>query len=228
MFVSVCMATYNGERYVREQLESILKELPQSAEIIVADDNSTDKTLQIVEDFKDSRIKILRGESRLGPIYNLERALQNAKGDIIFLADQDDVWLPGKVDSVCKALENSSLVMHDAYILKNGNRERTLSSIRPYKKGVFNNWLKNTYTGCCMAFRRELLKTALPFPKKLPMHDQWLGLVAEKKYDVCYLQTPYIEYRIHESNATQITGKKKSALKRIAWRLSLLRALLGL
>ncbi len=79
-----------------------------------------------------------------------------------------------------------------------------------------------------MAFRRELLETALPFPRRLPMHDQWLGIVAEKKYGTCYLQVPLIEYRIHDSNATQIAGKSRGMLRRISWRLSLFRALLSL
>lgn len=226
--ISVCMPTFNGARFIRQQVESILRELPQDAEIVVADDNSTDDTLQILNGLCDSRIKILPGKAHLGPIYNLERALQNAKGDTIFLADQDDIWLQGKVDSVCKALENSLLVMHDAYLQKNGSRSGRLSKIRPYKKGMFSNWLKNTYTGCCIAFRRELLLTALPFPKHLPMHDQWLGIVAEKQGSVGYLAEPLIEYRIHENNATQILGKKKGALQRLIWRFWLLKAILKL
>lgn len=248
MMISVCMATYNGERYVREQLESILRQLPDSAEVLVADDGSTDDTLKIIGGINDPRIRILPQSEHLGPVYNFERALQAAKGDVIFLSDQDDIWLSGKVEQVLAALgsgaktgsENTAknsvaLVVHNASFIDGVGH--TLSELgamwdnRPYQKGVFKNWLKNSYTGCCMTFKREVLLAALPFPKNLPMHDQWLGLVAERSFgsgSIVALEQPLIQYRVHEKNATHLTGGANSGIfQKIKWRFDLLRAFLG-
>lgn len=232
--ISVCMTTYNGERYLRQQLESILSQLSeQDAEIIIADDGSTDETLRIVESLKDSRIRVLPSEKHLGTIYNYERALQVAKGDVIFLADQDDIWLPGKVAVVLDKLKECDLVMHDAYMLRQKDsqegawqRSGKLSDIRPYKSGVVSNWWKNSFTGCCVAFRRDVLEKALPFPKKLPMHDQWLGLIAERYFKVRWIEEPLVEYRQHSSNATHIGNSPAGVLQKIKWRVNLVCAIL--
>ena len=244
--ISVCMATYNGGKFLREQLESILSQLPATradgspeAEVIIADDGSTDDTLSVVESFNDSRICVLPTKQHLGVIYNFERALQAAKGDVIFLADQDDVWLPGKVDKVVDKLNECDLVLHDAYMLFEntlaenslGNssawqRSGLLSAIRPYKPGVLENWFKNSFTGCCMAFRRNVLEKSLPFPKNLPMHDQWLGLVAEKNFKVHYIAEPLVEYRQHSTNATHIGHSPAGILQKIKWRIDLAKAII--
>lgn len=223
--ISVCMATYNGSRFIREQLESILLQLPTESEIVVADDGSTDDTLSVVSSLNDSRIRVLPAESHLGVIYNFERALHSAKGDIIFLSDQDDVWLPRKVEKVLDLLKTCDLVMHNAYMSYDGVRGSRLSEIRPYARGLFRNWLKNSYHGCCMAFRRSVLEKALPFPKKLPMHDQWLGLIAEKYFKVGYLPEPLVDYRQHTMNATHLGNSSAGLFKKIKWRLDLLKAL---
>ena len=152
----------------------------------------------------------------------------------MFLTDQDDVWLPGKVARVLGGLENATLVLHEAYLLhRAGSSEEwirgdLLSQIRPFARGMLRNWFKNGYTGNCMAFRRELLAKALPFPAKLPMHDQWLGLVAEKYFGVEYIPEALVEYRQHKTNATRITGSGKGVWQRIMWRLDLAKALMRL
>ncbi len=231
--ISICMATYNGGKYLRQQLESILPQLSQQdAEIIIADDGSTDETLQIVESLKDSRIRVLPAEKHLGIIYNYERALQAAKGDVVFLADQDDIWLPGKVEKVLVALNEADLVTHEAWMLRvtgtsdsSWTRTGKLSDIRPYRRGALRNWWRNSFTGCCLAFRKNVLEKALPFPKKLPMHDQWLGIVAEKYFKVGYIAEPLVEYRQHTSNATRIGNSPVGLLQKIKWRLNLAKAL---
>ena len=228
--ISVCMATFNGGKFICEQLESILSQLPPDAEIVIADDGSTDETLQVVAALNDSRIRVLPAEKHLGVIYNFERALRAAKGDVVFLADQDDVCLSGKVSKGLAKLEECDLVMHDAWLLHKGDagmwvRKGKLSDIRPYQSGVVCNWWKNSFTGCCMAFRRSILDRALPFPRNLPMHDQWLGLVAEKFFRVSYVTEPLIEYRQHSGNATHIGKSPAVFLQKIKWRLNLARAI---
>src|SRR5687767_8891539 len=101
--VSVCMATFNGARFVEAQVESILRELRPDDELVVSDDGSSDATLDKVRRFSDARVRILAA-GRLGVAPNFEHALRHARGDCIFLSDQDDVWLPGKVELMCKAL----------------------------------------------------------------------------------------------------------------------------
>ncbi len=228
--ISVCMATYNGSKFIREQLESILSQLPADAEIVIADDGSTDDTMQVVESLKESRIRVLPAEKHLGVIYNYERALQASKGEIIFLADQDDIWLPGKVEKVLAALNEADLVTHDAWMLRpsesSWTRSGKLSDIRAYKSGVVTNWWKNTFTGCCIALRRSVLGKALPFPKNLPMHDQWLGLVAEKYFKVKSIDEPLVEYRQHSTNATHIGNSPAGVLQKIKWRVNLLKAII--
>ena len=232
--ISVCMATYNGGKFIREQLESILSQLPSDhSEIVIADDGSTDDTLAVVNSLGDSRIRLLNAEEHLGVIYNYERALQASKGEIIFLADQDDIWLPGKVDKVLAALNDADLVAHDAWMLRpSGSQDSSwtragkLSDIRAYKSGVVANWWKNTFTGCCMAFRRNILDKALPFPKNLPMHDQWLGLVAEKNFKVKSIDEPLVEYRQHSTNATHIGNSPAGVFQKIKWRLDLIKAII--
>lgn len=233
--ISVCMATFNGERFLRQQLESILVQLPQAldkAEVIVADDGSTDKTLSVIDSLQDGRVHVLPVTEHLGPIYNFERALKAARGDIVFLADQDDLWLPGKVSRCLESLKSCDLVLHDAYMLYEDNsstwkRGRLFSEIRPYVKGVFRNWLVNSYTGCCMAFNRAALEASLPFPKNLPMHDQWLGLVAEKYFKVEFLPEPLVDYRQHSGNATHIGNSPAGVLQKIRWRVDLAKALVS-
>ena len=228
--ISVCMASYNGGKYIREQLESILSQLPSDVEIVIADDGSTDDTLQVVESLNEPRIRMLPAEKHLGVIYNYERALLASKGEIVFLADQDDVWLPGKVTKVLDALKEFDLVAHDAWMLRpsesSWTRSGKLNDIRAYKSGVVANWWKNSFTGCCMAFRRNVLDKALPFPKNLPMHDQWLGLVAEKYFKVKSIDEPLVEYRQHSSNATHIGNSPAGVLQKIKWRLNLLKAII--
>jgi glycosyltransferase involved in cell wall biosynthesis len=226
------MATYNGGKFIREQLESILSQLSSDAEIVIADDGSADDTLAVVKSIGDARLRLLPAEKHLGVIYNFERALQASKGEIIFLADQDDVWLPGKVEKVLAALNEADLVIHDAWMLRPSEpsgsswvRTGKLSDIRPYRSGVAANWWKNRYTGNCIAFRRLVLDKAFPFPKNLPMHDQWLGLVAEKFFRVSYVTEPLIEYRQHSGNATHIGRSPAGVFQKTKWRFDLARAL---
>ena len=229
--ISVCLASYNGEKYIREQIDSIISQLSENDELIISDDGSSDDTMRIVEGYVDSRIKILHHGAPHGVVHNFENALRHAKGDYIFLSDQDDVWLPGKVARVLDMLSCETLVMHDAYMLKKDVLSgmwvhgKLLGEVRPFAKGKLRNWFKNGYTGCCMAFRRELLEHALPFPKNLPMHDQWLGLVAERKFSVGYIPEALVEYRQHSMNATHIERSSAGMLQRLKWRIALAKAL---
>jgi glycosyltransferase involved in cell wall biosynthesis len=120
MKISVCMATYNGCEYVKDQISSILVQLRADDELIIVDDKSTDITLQILDEFNDSRIKIIKNEINLGVIKNFEKAINNASGNLIFLSDQDDVWLPNKVEKILQVFQkypDITLILSDAQII---------------------------------------------------------------------------------------------------------------
>ena len=93
---SVCMASFNGERYIKEQIDSILLQIGEDDELIISDDGSTDQTVDVICSYRDDRIKFVRNVNRHGCIGNFENALRVASGDFIFLADQDDIWLSDK------------------------------------------------------------------------------------------------------------------------------------
>lgn len=202
------MATYNGSKYIKEQLDSILPQLPEDAELIVSDDGSKDDTLELVRGFRDARIKIIAGPGK-GPVNNFENALKEATGEIIFLSDQDDVWQPEKLEKVLSAFDdNTECVLHDAVVTDAGG-ETLMPSFFAWRKvrhGVFGNLMKNSYTGCCMALTKELVTKALPFPQDIEMHDWWLGLMAEKNGTAKFIEDKLINYRRHGENANSLDG----------------------
>ena len=114
--ISVCIATYNGEKFIKEQIDSILRQLSLDDEIIVSDDGSTDDTISIIISIDDKRIRIIEGPRKHSPTLNFECAMKEAKGDYIFLADQDDVWKPNKVEVCFKWLQNYDCVVSDAEV----------------------------------------------------------------------------------------------------------------
>ncbi|MCR5313105.1 MAG: glycosyltransferase [Bacteroidaceae bacterium] len=215
--ISVCLTTYNGEKFIRTQLDSILCQLGREDEIIISDDGSKDKTLQILESYQDSRIKIFHHDSSSvkttfpldKPTHNFEYALQQAKGDIIFLSDQDDKWLDEKVTKMVKALENADLAIHDCIVTDTDFNPIIPSYFNHIKvhQGVWKNAARATYLGCCMAFKRNILKEALPFPKTKVGHDLWLGIIADMKFKTVLVNEPLLCYRKHNANMTP-SGKK--------------------
>jgi len=223
--ISVCLASYNGSEYIQDQVLSILNQLCINDEIIVSDNGSSDNTLSILEGFNDPRIKIFI-ETSPGIISNFSNALNHAQGEFIFLADQDDVWLDGKVEQVFHLLNNEfDLVLHDAVVVDQELNviASSLFSLNMSRSGFIQNFQKNSYVGCCMAFNRKVLDTALPIPQNVGMHDWWIGLVAEKFFNVAHLSTPLIQYRRHSNNASNTSSKSMfSYSRRIKWRLSIL------
>ena len=208
MTVSVALAAYNGEQYIAEQISSILPQLSEDDEIVVSLDPSTDGTKEIICSIaeNDSRIKLVDGEGS-GLIKNFENAIKNCKNDIIFFSDQDDIWLPEKVARITEEFEKDSellLVMHDARIVDENLNETEASFFehRGTKTGILKNIWKNSFMGCCMAVRKEALKYILPFPCNLPMHDQWIGLMAEKVGKPAFITDRLILFKRHGDNTS--------------------------
>lgn len=208
------MATYNGGDYIDEQLSSILSQLGNNDEVIISDDHSTDKTMELLLQFQqnDHRIKIYSNNTGRGYTNNFENALKNATGEFIFLADQDDIWLPGKVNRYLTLFEDCDFIVSDCHVVDQSLNITSSSHFKMHqvRSGFFRNFIRPRYIGACMAFRKNVLVMALPFPgyQKYIAHDYWLSLVAELNFKVSMLEAPYLLYRRHSNNTS--TGGIKS------------------
>jgi glycosyltransferase involved in cell wall biosynthesis len=219
--ISVCMATYNGSSYIREQVSSVLPQLGPDDELVIVDDASTDTTVEILKSYNDPRITSSVNERNLGPVRSFERALQMASGDLIFLCDQDDIWCEGKIAHVRAMFESDATLTlvstNTALMDENGNligHDRTRERI---PGGLFANLFKNRYQGCTMAFRKAVVSAALPFPKQIPMHDSWIGLVNCLVGRSAYIEEPLVLYRRHQRNVTRATRNSLSTVVLHRW-----------
>ena len=223
--ISVCMATFNGAEFIAQQIESILTQLGPNDELIISDDGSTDATCKIVAAFDDKRIKLITNSSTSGPVCNFQYALQHASGDLIFLADQDDLWEPNKVIIQVGLLGNYDLVVSDCCLIDvNGSLVAdSFFKLRGSGAGFIKNLYQNSFLGCCMAFRRSVMNKALPFPPSIAMHDIWIGLVAELYGTTCFCPEKLVRYRRHSATATKTGGRSSfSTMHQIAYRWQLL------
>ena len=212
--ISVCMATYQGEKYINLQLRSILGQLSADDEVIVVDDCSTDRTCDEIYTLNDTRLVLVRNNENQGVLRAFETALSRCSGEIVFLSDQDDLWLPKKVEKVLDAFAHDPalmLVVSDATLIdENGNTigDSFYAQRGKFRAGLWSNLLIGKFHGCTMAFRSTLLRSALPFPPgRLVHHDTWIGcmnaLIGGK---ASYIAEPLVAYRRHSTN---VTGRVK-------------------
>lgn len=224
MKISVCLASYNGAKFIYQQLSSIVTQLRDGDEVLVADDGSTDDTLGLIRNFGPP-VKVV-GISRVGGVVNnFERVLAAATCEGIVLSDQDDVWLPGRVDLIRSNLQHCSLLLLNGQIVDENLNPlgQTIFEYLGNKRGFFPNLWKNGFMGCCMAFRRELRDRVIPFPASVPWHDWYIGLVAELTGKVVRIDTVTLLYRRHGSNASPTgEGSKNSLFKMARLRFSVL------
>lgn len=222
--VSVCIATFNGEKFIAKQIESILCQLSEEDEIIVSDDFSTDSTCDIVLSFHDARIRLFRHvrennvtQNECRSFYyaceNFGYALSKAKGDVIFLSDQDDIWCPYRKEEMMKVLEgnvcamcNYAVIDGDGHIL-----DEAFLKKNPLHHNNVLNALTHPFLGCCMAFRREALEYILPIPEKCIAHDLWIGCLCNHYGTIVYLDKALHQYRMHESNVSPTVLKSKNS-----------------
>ena len=219
--ISVCIATYNGKMFIRKQLDSILKQLDDNDEIIISDDCSTDSTLEIIRSMNDRRIKIFSNIRYKSLVFNFENALKHASGDLIFLSDQDDIWIDNKVIIYKEKLESADLVFSNVSIIDENDsivNNQILNKIPKYS--LLNLIFSNHVIGATIAIKRGLLEKALPFPNRIPMHDQWLALIAGYYGKIGYIEQPLLLYRRHLGNASYCTEESKnSVVKKIKFRI---------
>lgn len=223
--ISVCIATHNGEKYIKEQLDSILCQLSPEDEVVISDDGSVDTTLEIIKSFNDHRIKVYTMEhkrkgmkSHYYVTMNFENALKLAKGDYIFLSDQDDVWMPNKVATCLEVLKTYDMVLH--------NLQCVDGDLQPLNRNIYNNSFRpknyllkvGKHYGCALAFKRSLLKRILPFPKKLVLHDYWIGIMGESFGKFLFIDEALTQYRIHSYNTSGNAQKTNSLWYKLSYR----------
>lgn len=204
------MAVYNGEKYLREQIDSILCQLSDADELVVSYDESTDASKEIVDSYgkHDNRVKIFKNPYRPGVVKNFQNALEHTSGDIIFFSDQDDVWMPNKIERVIKEFDDPrvTVVFHDSYPTDanlNIINDSTFKCRGGARETTLGNLYRLSFIGCCMAFRAEYKPVIIPIPTIYRSHDWWTGcLLGCGRTRMKAIQEPLIYHRSHSNNAT--------------------------
>lgn len=218
---SIAMAVYNGEKFLSEQIDSILSMINDHDEIVISYDNSKDSSLEIIKQYasQNERIRFVKNEGKAGVSGNFTNAARNCKGKYIFFSDQDDVWFGNKIEVMIEALEQSQadLAIHDGYITdeKLNHGSKTLFEINNASINPVMNFIKGRFLGCCMAFRSETMNYVLPFPdvtSDFP-HDIFATIMVGIKGKIVMVPECFIMHRLHEGNETP---KRRNPLPKVA------------
>jgi glycosyltransferase involved in cell wall biosynthesis len=217
--ISVALTSFNGEKYIAEQLYSILNQSLPPSEIIICDDSSTDNTIKIIEEIAKvyTTIKLFKSKKQIGVIQNFSKAIQLCSENYIALSDQDDIWELNKLEHQLFVIQNHELksnklnavlVVHDLKTFEK-TEEFLLNSL--WDKLGFNHLnpnknisFTNKYYGCTMFFNRSLCDLINPIPNNVAMHDHWIALNASDLGSIIIIQKPLINYRRHQNNITSI------------------------
>lgn len=246
MKISVALCTFNGQSYLKEQINSILNQIHPVDEIIICDDCSNDKTIEIIKDFKvkfPNLIQLFENEQSLGTIKNFEKAISLTKGDLIFLSDQDDIWFCNKVSEMvtffienpkCKLLftngdlidqnnVNLSSTLWEKWGFNTSNKLSWGKSKNAFKDLFYN---RNYITGATVCFHSSLIINLIPIQCPYGYwHDAFLGLHAAAQNGLMFLDKSLINYRIHEKQQVGITKTlskgiiEKSNLEAISYKI---------
>lgn len=234
MKISVAVCTYNGEKYINEQIDSILNQTLAVNEIIVCDDRSTDKTIAILNDYADKNpglFNIIINETNLRSVKNFEKAISLCTGDVIFLSDQDDAWISNKVEKYLAYFEANpaiQVVASNGYCIDEDSQQSEKYAVwdvpqflreKNIKFDYFSliTYISNIATGASMAFKKDILKDVLPFPIMENFHhDEWIAIISAKNQTFEMLNEKYFKYRIHSNQ--QVGGvffEKNSKTKKM-------------
>ncbi len=233
--VSIALCTYNGERFLREQVDSLLQQSWQHLEIVVCDDGSTDGTIAILKAYaeKDTRIKLYCNPQNLRLTRNFEKAIGLCTGHYLMLCDQDDIWEKDKVAKLMAAIGEDLLVYADSALVdEQGKYMGTrISSLRRMYTGNDTRGfvLSNCVWGHTVLFRRVLVQHILPIPAGIP-HDNWIAFAATSVQRIRYIEEVLTHYRQHSHTVTSTLPVKggsavanrnrKEYMDRMAWLLA--------
>ncbi len=220
--VSIAMTTYNGENFLKEQLESIINQTYKNLEIIICDDCSTDNTINIIKDFqkRDKRIKLYQNEKQLGVLKNFEKAIFLCSGKYIALSDQDDIWVKNKIEIMFDAIGNYTLAFHDDMLIDKADnilfksfwhKIGIINHLKDYKKLYINYYI----TGHSLFFKSSLKKNILPIPNDFYLFDLWPILIALKIGTVKQVDKPLVMWRQHCNNTSGSKVNKRNLFKKI-------------
>lgn len=218
--ISVALCTYNGERYLQEQLESILAQTHQNIEVVAVDDSSTDNTLALLNEHaaRDRRIRVLCNPVNLGFKGNFSRAFAECRGDFIAPSDQDDIWRPEKLSTMLGAIGDSPLTYCDAeFVDARGQPFGVAVSEKVFLRDIDDPAkliFENCVSGHAMLFRRSLLAQVLPIPDGFDYHDWWLAVVAAANGGVRFCPEKLVLYRLHAGNLTDMVKLRAESLKK--------------
>ncbi len=233
--LTILISTYNGEKYLKEQIDSLYNQTCKEFQIIVRDDGSTDNTIEILKRYD---IEIIDSDDNLGAKESfaklLEFALGNNDSNYFMFCDQDDVWENNKIEKTLKKMKmmeerysNTPILIHtnlsvvDEKLNLINNSFWNYEYINPKLNSLNRLLLRNTVTGCTIMINKKLAQFSLPIPQNTIMHDWWIGLVASKFGKIAYLDEPTIKYRQHENNAIGAKKQKKINIFKYAVKLFL-------
>lgn len=223
--ISIALATYNGDKYIAEQLDSILAQDYNFEELIICDDCSTDSTWDILEHYVklDDRIKLFRNSKNLGFKQNFESALLKCKYEYIALCDQDDVWMPNHLSSLIGAIGEKSVACGDSLLVDSNGQSLglTLSYVKnldyipdnDIDKAYFIFYYENPYQGASMLLRKDFVHKVLPIPQNVQFHDTWFGGLACFLGGISIVHSPITQYRQHLSNVTRGSHIRRSRIR---------------
>jgi glycosyltransferase involved in cell wall biosynthesis len=212
------MATYQGQDYVERQLRSILEQLGPNDEIVVVDDCSRDRTVEIIEAIADHRVAVHRNPVNRREVYSFGRAIELARGDVIFLSDQDDIWMPHRVELMAGKLQTSGADLISSNFEWMDAEERPIDvpfdgvsseTSDRHLKNIFDIYIgKTSYFGCAMAFRRSLVPLIVPIPRYVESHDLWIALAANQIGSNLHIDDKTLRKRRHGSNTTSTVSNR--------------------
>lgn len=218
MKISIAMATYNGEKYLKEQLDSFVQQTRQPDELVVTDDCSTDGTLGLLKTFAKTApfdVAVHQNQRNYGYCGNFNQALMRTSGELVFLSDQDDVWFPQKVERMARAADDNPdvlVLMNDAALTHANLSETGLTKLGQIKSAGFGE--DSFVMGCCVAVRRDLLDLCLPIPEGFPAHDNWVVGIADGMRRKRVIPEVLQYYRRHGENESQWLANRTSRVSR--------------
>ena len=222
---SIVLASFNGERYINEQVESILNQMNLEDELIIIDDCSSDNTTLLIKKlfkkYPNLSTFLFINKRNLGPKKSFEEGLKKVSKDIVVLSDQDDIWIDGRLSKIKKILIRFDFCTLNSYLWENGDYKfkdssnLTFNIVKP-SKSIISNIIKPSFIGCHLAFKSKYLKYILPFPDLVYMHDMYIGIFAILSGSLLIDNSPTMHYRRHPKC---FTPTKTSSLFKVLIRL---------